>query len=201
MNAAQQLTLGAARETSALFPRKLCDGAGFSSDRKHRYWLSRRIAQTDRWNHAFLWLMLNPSTADETNLDPTLRRCMAFTKAWGGTQMLVGNIFSIVSSDPKVLLTDPNPVGPLCDENLRAMAQWCCWRVVVGWGAFTAAKKRADEVVRMLTPECKWSLHCLGKNLDGSPKHPLYLASDTKLMPFEEDQHAQQPVQQPPSRP
>lgn len=27
-------------------------------------------------------------------------------------------------------------------------------------------------------------LHCLGKNADGSPKHPLYLKASTKLEPY-----------------
>lgn len=128
--------------------------------------------------------MLNPSTADENELDPTLRRCFAFTKAWGGTQMLVGNIFSIVSPDPRVLLTDMNPVGLLCDENLLAMADYACGRVVVGWGAFSEAKDRAAEVVRLLERDGRFPVHCLGVNKDGSPKHPLYLKSSTPLIPW-----------------
>ena len=178
---AAQLNLLDVREAAPLFPRKLCDGAGFSPDRRHRYWLSRTIPQRESWTHAFLWLMLNPSIADETHLDPTLRRCMAFTKQWGGTQMLIGNLFSLVSTDPKGLTTDSRPVGPLCDENLARMIEWSCGRVVVGWGARPAARGREQEVVEKF-PHVAFS--CLGTNMDGTPRHPLYLTSNTQLEPW-----------------
>ena len=176
-----QLDLLDRRETTPTFPRKLCDGAGFSPDRRHRYWLSRTIPQRETWTHAFLWLMLNPSIADETQLDPTLRRCMAFTKAWGGTQMLVGNLFSLVSTDPAGLAKGSAPVGPLCDVNLGRMIEWSCGRVIVGWGASPYARKRARDMVERF-PCVAFS--CLGANADGSPKHPLYLPSTAQLEPW-----------------
>jgi hypothetical protein len=179
---ATQLGLLDRRETAPLFPRKLCDGAGFSPDRRHRYWLSRTIPQRKTWTHAFLWLMLNPSIADETQLDPTLRRCMAFTKEWGGTQMLVGNLFSLVSTDPAGLAKNSAPVGPLCNQNLEAMVEWACGRVVVGWGACPHAKARAREVMERF-PHVAFS--CLGTNVYGSPRHPLYLPSTAQLVLWE----------------
>jgi hypothetical protein len=55
-------------------------GAVLSDDGVYRYRLWR-IWDDDRAPTAFL--MLNPSTADATVDDPTLRRCIAFARRWG----------------------------------------------------------------------------------------------------------------------
>jgi len=162
-------------------PRCSPDGAGFSPDRRYRYWLSRRVANPDViLTVTILWIMLNPSVADETVLDPTLRRCMDFTRRLGGTRMLVGNLFGLVSTDPRGLVAAGDPVGPLNDRNLAAMiAGSSC--VVVGWGAHPLAEVRACKLVERHETE---PFQCLGVNSNGSPKHPLYLRRDADLRPW-----------------
>ena len=45
--------------------------AVFSKDRRFRYILRRKVGWDER---VCLFIMLNPSTADETHDDPTIRR-------------------------------------------------------------------------------------------------------------------------------
>ena len=54
--------------------------ADISDDGMYRYWLSRRLSMGER---TVLFVGLNPSTADATKDDPTIRRCVGFARAWG----------------------------------------------------------------------------------------------------------------------
>ena len=60
--------------------------------------------------------MLNPSIADERDLDPTLRRCKGFAQEWGMDGMLMTNVRPLVATDPKQLLATPDARGPYKDE-------------------------------------------------------------------------------------
>lgn len=157
------------------------DGAGFSADRKYRYWLSRKVENPGTApNVPILWIMLNPSVANETVLDPTLRRCMSFTRRLGGTQMMIGNLFALVSTDPRGLLASDDPVGPYNDTNLGRMIDFAS-AVIVGWGSHQMAEKRARELLELFPT---LPFQCLGTNANGSPKHPLYLPKSAQLRPW-----------------
>lgn len=161
----------------------------FTPDRKYRYYLSWPVEdgtgmsplfKEKRKEKVVVWLLLNPSIADAIKLDPTLTRCMGFTKAWGGTRMDVVNIYALVSTDPRGLREVIDPVGIKNDFHiLKAIKEADI--IVVGWGSCTFAVERAKQIKKMLR---KFSVQCLGTNTDGSPKHPLYLHSSTKLVPF-----------------
>jgi hypothetical protein len=74
----------------------------FSSDRRYRYVFRHT------WEPLFVpklctWIGLNPSVADETQLDPTLRRIRAFSGAWGYNGFIMTNLFGLVSTDPRQL--------------------------------------------------------------------------------------------------
>jgi hypothetical protein len=51
-----------------------------------------------------VWIGLNPSIADEQQLDPTLRRILGFTKQLGLQRFVMLNLFALVSTDPQVML-------------------------------------------------------------------------------------------------
>jgi hypothetical protein len=116
-----------------------------------------------------LWVMLNPSTADATQDDPTIRRCIGFSKAWGFAELAVVNLYALRSTDPKALWSASDPIGPDNDDHIRKLAE-CSDMTVCAWGQPGPVKERALHV-RGLLPEA----HCLKLNKDGSPGHPLYL--------------------------
>lgn len=149
-------------------------GAEFSRDRKYRYVLWRI------WNRNLplvMFIGLNPSTANESQPDPTITRVKRFATDWGYGGFYMMNLFAIVSADPIVLKTDPNPLGDN-DGWLEKIAPKCS-KVVFAWGNFKEARDRSKEVIKMF-PEA----YALVLNKNGSPKHPLYVKGDTIPIKF-----------------
>jgi hypothetical protein len=142
----------------------------FSSDRRHRYSL------VHRWNPLFsgrliLWIGLNPSTADEQQLDPTLTRIRSFSQREGFDGFWMANLFGLRTPYPKEMMADPDPVGPGNDTALLEAADRC-ERIVAAWGAGGNFQTRADAVARLFAGRELW---CLGTTQAGHPRHPLYV--------------------------
>lgn len=131
-----------------------------------------------------LFVMLNPSTADESTDDPTIRRCTGFARRFGWASYRVVNLFAVRATNPwelKALAeSGVDIVGPdndgLTDAIMRSGAQ-----VVAAWGASGGqlAKARARSLVA-LNPDSEW--WCLGTTADGSPRHPLYVRGDAQIV-------------------
>ena len=137
----------------------------------YRYRLSR-IRSPDK--PMVMFIMLNPSTADANEDDPTIRRCIDFTKRWGYGGLWVGNLFALRSPHPQDLLMEDDPVGPQNDAALNSMADHSAL-VVAAWGAFAAKFPfREAQVREMFGPR----LFCLARTKGGHQRHPLYLKGD-----------------------
>lgn len=150
------------------------DGAIFSGDRKYRYALFRM------WDinlPSIMFIGLNPSTANEVNNDPTIRRVIKFAFDWGYGAVCMMNLFALISPNPADLLTCDDPVG----ENDKWLGNTAtkCDAIVFCWGAFPEARERAKKIMAMFPNSI-----CLGINKDGSPKHPLYIAANTSQIHF-----------------
>jgi hypothetical protein len=152
--------------------------AVFSGDRKYRYLLVRRWAQGPP---TMTMIMLNPSTADASADDPTIRRCVALARRCDCAALEVVNLFALRSPYPKALLAAADPVGPRNDE---LIAEHCLpgRLVVAAWGARGDLMGRDAEVTAALAARGV-QLHCLGLTHGGKPRHPLYLPADQPLMP------------------
>ncbi len=148
--------------------------ATFSLCRSYRYKLQ---IVWDETKPLAAFIGLNPSTADETQDDPTVRRCRGFAESWGcgGIRML--NLFAYRATLPAFMKLAEDPIG--AENRLADFLEGCNGPHVACWGANGSHRGRAEFISR-LPPE----LQCLGRNSDGSPKHPLYLKADTKLEPL-----------------
>ncbi len=124
---------------------------------------------------------LNPSTADETTDDATIRRCVGFAKLWGYGGIYMLNLFAFRATQPADMKAAADPVGPDNDRLLRAYHNTSA-RSVACWGTHGTFQNR-DKVVTELLGD----LYCLGTTKDGHPKHPLRLRADTPLQPFRKD--------------
>lgn len=138
--------------------------------RRYRYslWRNWRGLLPDAKGYA-LFIGLNPSTADETNDDPTIRRCIAFARAWGYEALCMANLFAYRATDPADMLTQADPVGADNDRMLLELAAGA-GVVVAAWGVHGGHRGRAAEVQKLLP-----RLHYLKLTKGGHPSHPLYL--------------------------
>lgn len=163
----------------------------FSPDRVYRYTLWREWGVKfegktqplfeplkPSLNDYVQFIGLNPSTADETKDDPTVRRCIDFAKQWGFGAMCMTNLFAFRATDPKAMKVRSFPEG---EGNI----EWLCkiganaGLIVVAWGSHGAHYHRDQMVLNILRGN-NLKLHCLGRNQDGTPKHPLYLPKTTQ---------------------
>ena len=154
-------------------------GAEFSECGKYRYVLTRKTSCPFRWVKPALFIMLNPSTADEIQNDPTIRRCISFAEGWGCTELTVVNLFALRATNPLDLKKSEDPIGPLNDLYIaKAIEKHKTFGLAVAaWGAHPFARERAREVLDKFGP-----FFCLGKTQAGAPKHPLYLRKDSQLI-------------------
>ena len=137
-----------------------------SEDNKYRYQLSRCWDET---KPSILFIMLNPSTADASIDDPTIRRVISFAKSWGYGGVYVGNLFAFRSTDPKGLKQTVDPIGENNLHHIQTLVGLVD-KVIYAWGN----NKKEPNWLRDLvaTP------YCIDISKKGVPKHPLYLKSD-----------------------
>ncbi len=144
--------------------------ARLSPCRRYRYSLWRNWrGLLPNTNGYAMFVGLNPSTADEQNDDPTIRRCIAFAQAWGYEGLCMTNLFAFRATDPVDMVSADDPVGPDNDQTLRDLAQ-SAGVVVAAWGVNGIYRGR-DQAVRAMLP----NLHYLKLTRNGHPGHPLYL--------------------------
>lgn len=154
----------------------------FSPCRTWRYVLRRHFLTGERTVN---FIMLNPSTADETLNDPTIRRCIGYAQRWGYQQLVVTNLFAFRATLPRDMKAAPDPVGPENDEHLLREAKRAAL-VVMAWGSHGAHRDRGAEVKRMLLA-AGVPLHYQMLTQDQHPGHPLYLPADREPVVWREE--------------
>lgn len=138
----------------------------FSTCRDYRYVLWRQWTK----GCSVVFIGLNPSTADETKDDPTIRRCISYAKEWGYSGIFMLNLFAYRCTNPKELRLVEHPIGI---ENDRYLEKYLSISLNIAcWGTGGLQENRGQKVIELLGRE---NLMCLGQTKDGHPKHPLYL--------------------------
>lgn len=130
------------------------------------------------------FVMLNPSTADASVDDPTIRRCMGFARREGAGGIIVANLYGLRATDPTALRKTEDPFGPDNRSNIQSVgmeAVATCMPVVCAWGTGGWVKSADRDAIHLLNSTGA-RLVCLGATKAGHPKHPLYIKGD---QPFE----------------
>jgi hypothetical protein len=128
-----------------------------------------------------LWILANPSTATAADVDPTIRRCIDFTRRWGFGWCSVGNVRAWRETDPELVPRDATAVGPENEWHLLDMARGA-ELVVFGFGKLGGPL--GLSTIKLVRDHGKVP-HALHLNADGSPQHPLYLSGSLKPFSME----------------
>ncbi|TPL30927.1 DUF1643 domain-containing protein [Mesorhizobium sp. B2-4-7] len=182
----------------------IAKGADISGCGTYRYrlWREWRLhpapAQWDMWTNergkpvvdgageqlgepkACVFVMLNPSTADGDEDDPTIRRCVGFARAWGYDRLDVLNLFAYRATDPQALLALNHNDDPVGEHNRRAFNEvlltgYPVGTIICAWGVHGAYLGQDETALGWVGSRQRFSL---GLTKDGHPKHPLYLPKD-----------------------
>jgi hypothetical protein len=143
---------------------------------RYRYHLGRRWAD----GPTLPFVMLNPSTADATIDDPTIRRCMGFARDRGFGSIAVVNIFALRATDPADMRAHPSPIGDENDAYLAAAFALAVREgapIIAAWGVHGVFRDRGRQVAAF-AKSAGAPLQCLGVTKEGHPRHPLYVRGD-----------------------
>ena len=148
--------------------------------RRYRYWLHRELAADGEGGLVFV--LLNPSTADALEDDPTIRRCVGFGRRWGYRELTVVNLFALRATSPAALRAHGAvAIGSRNDDALRwARSEPTTRTVVAGWGNNGMHLERDLAAMAIVGP-----VMALRTTKLGCPAHPLYLPSASELLPYE----------------
>lgn len=148
-------------------------GANISPCGKYRYLLWRQ------WDTALpiqLWCMLNPSTAGETEDDPTIRKCIGFSEHSGFGAIMVINLYAFRATQPAQLKKAANPNGPanrfVWAEAMRRYTNG--YGCMAAWGSHGAGAPEETDFATMAR-ELGVTLWTLRETSSGAPGHPLYI--------------------------
>ncbi len=138
-----------------------------------------------KWGDGYrvCWIMLNPSTADAERDDPTLRRCIHFSKAWGYGSLIVVNLYPFRSSSPEECRRWAGWEGSrdwyirdaIHFQNLPVVVEAAkqCQMVVAGWGAAAWVMDFATHLCAEVMEGTGHPIYCLGTTKSGAPLHPM----------------------------
>lgn len=160
-------------------------GAELSDDGVFRFRLWRLWEESP----PLTFIMLNPSTADATLDDPTIRRCMGFARreGYGGIEVL--NLFPFRTHKPKYLVQARDQGVDIAGGErgfeliAKAFDQKHERKIVAAWGAHDVCNTAGLARMMGEHPE-RGHLWCLGKTASGAPRHPLYVRADAPLVPW-----------------
>lgn len=153
-------------------------GASISTCKKYR----RSLYRSWGVGKKVCFIMLNPSTADGMEDDPTIRRCINFAKLWGYDGIVVKNLFAYRATSPNDMKIASDPIGPENMNDLQNITRSVdIGMVVCAWGTHGGYMGQDKVVIKMLS-DFGVKLNAIKITKSGHPSHPLYLKND--LIPF-----------------
>jgi hypothetical protein len=160
-----------------------CGSAWFSADGTRRYKLERFWG--DETPETINFVMMNPSTADESKDDPTIRKCVGFAKRFGYERIVVTNLIPVISTLPDGL--PPWSGRDEANEAVLRQAASTCDYCIAAWGSIHPGLSRYIgwpehvRAFRIIAADLLPKVHCLGLTRSGDPRHPSRLSYETPL--------------------
>ena len=173
-----------------LVASRISKSAEISECGRYRWWLRRSWTFTSlESGHqpgkgVCCFVMLNPSTADASIDDPTIRRCIGFAQSWRYDTLSVRNLFPWRATDPKKLLEVDQPTVTGGDRGeIELLTAMTADLVVAAWGA-NVPFKRDSQALELFRAFPGKQIHCLELTKNGMPRHPLYVRADRQPQLF-----------------
>ena len=173
------------RDPNIEFLGSEASGAVFSKDKRFRFLLWRIWDESKPLLH---WCMLNPSSADQNESDPTLTKCCSFAKKWKMGGVILTNLFPAIATYPVELLKMDDRRGPMAymeggidgpdyvNKKYLLFAAQNSDLTIVGWGNNVQrlnCLRVIEETVYVLNKVRP--VKCIRKTKMGHPSHPLYI--------------------------
>lgn len=156
--------------------------AAISKCGTYRYHLGRRWSDNPK---TALFVMLNPSTADASEDDATIRRCKSFAKAWGCGALSVVNLFAFRATDPRDMKAAADPVGPDNEQHFKAaLTGLGGGPVVCAWGNHGDWQNQCTVALKWIRDMGLQPMALKVSKISGQPSHPLYLKKGLMPQPF-----------------
>lgn len=168
-------------EVMMLSPSEYLDkGADLSEEKPaplYRFTLWRRWEEAPK---TLLFVLYNPSTADDSKPDRTLDKCVHFAMRDGFGAVRLVNLFALRTPYPEDLPKDWILARSHYERNISSVETEAkqAQQIVVAWGQ-NETQGIDQKVLRLLRRY--QDTYCLGRNKDQSPKHPLYLKDTTPI--------------------
>lgn len=159
----------------------------FSDCGNYRYRLER-VIDTAGEGKVFAFFGINPSTADATTDDATISKMTGFATRAGAGRIIVGNVFSLISTDINGLRKGLPLRGNEHDKHFQQIINDADI-LIPCWGSRNKLaqefRSSLDECMEILMSSQK-PVRCFGKTKGtGDPCHPLMLAYSTKIIEWE----------------
>jgi hypothetical protein len=150
----------------------------------YRYRLDRVVSNS---GPTYAFVGVNPSTADASNDDATVRKWRGFVSRWGGKHFIVGNVFAYRATNVAELARAADPIGP---ENFAHLLKigFEADIIVPCWGS-------RGKIPKQMRSKFDWAMdviegfgkpvRILGLSKSGDPLHPLMLGYDTPLIEWD----------------
>lgn len=152
-------------------------GAIFSTDndKKYRYSLWRIWDET---KEVVLFIGLNPSLANDSEDDNTIKKLIELCKNWDFGGFYIANLFAFITPYPKELLQELEPIGEQNDTTIQELMNKCS-KTILMWGNNDGFIGRDKSVLKIIS-----NPYCVGITKNGHPIHPLYQKSTSRLREF-----------------
>ena len=147
---------------------------------KYRYRLEREIAAS---GPVYAFFGVNPSTADASVDDATVRKWKGFVSRWGGSRFIVGNVFAFRATDVRELASASDPFGPVNSEHIRKISEDAdilvpCWG---SRGKLPRHLRHHLEDTMKTLRDFEKPVMTFGLSQSDDPLHPLMLGYSTVL--------------------
>lgn len=157
---------------------------------RYRYRLDRDVDPL-LGGPVYAFFGINPSTADASLDDATVRKWRGFVTRWGGSRFIVGNVFAFRATDVKALGTASAPIGPLNDRHLHDICEEADI-LVPCWGDRSKLPRHLRQHLTFALAFIEAvgkPVKCFGLSKQGDPLHPLMLGYATPLRTLTDGGH------------